>query len=102
MINVTARFAIKPDHNAQFESAVAAAREVFLADPGCLRFDLQRVAKEDGSYVLLEAYDSKDALGRHGKMPEFAAFSTQIAELAVTQPEITVLLPVGEQTSLTS
>ncbi|WP_346006824.1 putative quinol monooxygenase [Janibacter terrae] len=100
MINVIARISVQPESTDEFETAVATARASFLADEGCLRYDLQRVARSEGDYVLLEAYDSKDALRRHGAMDEFAAFGEAIGTLVQGPPEVTVLSPVGDQVGL--
>ncbi len=100
MINVIARISVKPDSTQEFEAAVAAARGAFLSDVGCLRYDLQRVARSEGDYVLLEAYDSKDSLRRHGSMDEFAAFGAAIESLVQGPPEVIVLSPVGDQVDL--
>lgn len=100
MINVIARISVKPESTDAFEAAVATARPAFLADSGCLRYDLQRVAKSEGDYVFLEAYDSKEALARHGAMDEFAAFGKASADLVLGPPEVTVLRPVGDQVDL--
>lgn len=100
MINVIARISVKPESTEDFEAAVAAARAPFLADAGCLRYDLQRVVKSDGDYVLLESYDSQEALRRHSSMDEFAAFGEAIKTLVQGPPEITVLSPVGDQVGL--
>lgn len=101
MINVIARFSVKPESTDDFEAAVAAARTSFLADDGCLRYDLQRVSRSDGGYVLVEAYDSKESLGRHGSMDEFTAFGEAITNLVQSPPEVIVLKPVGDQVDLT-
>ena len=54
------------------EALVARTRRLMLADEGCLRYDLQRRRDEAATYVMLETYDSSDALRRHGASPEFA------------------------------
>ena len=100
MINVVARISAKPESTDAIEAAVAAARGTFLADEGCLRYDLQRVAKSEGEYILLEAYDSTEALKRHGEMDAFADFSQAVAPHLLAQPEVIVLSPVGDQVDL--
>lgn len=102
MINVIARVAVKDGSAQEFEAAAAAVRPAFLSDSGCLRFDLQRQIKVEGGYVLLESYDSEEALRRHSQMEEFAAFGAAMADLIEGKPEITLLSPVGEQVDLVS
>lgn len=97
MINVTAQFAVREDKIDEFESVIAAARPHMLADEGCLRYDLQRVHQSETEYVLLEAYDSGDALRRHGELQAYKDMARDMAGLVAADPVVTVLRPVGEQ-----
>ncbi|RLV55356.1 antibiotic biosynthesis monooxygenase [Aeromicrobium phragmitis] len=99
MINVTATFSVREGQNEAFEQAVAAARPHMLADEGCLRYDLQRVGRSTSDYVLLETYDSAEAIRRHGELEAFAALNREVEDLLAAEPVITVLKPVGEQVS---
>lgn len=100
MFNVIATISVKPECTEDFEAAVATARAAFLTDKGCLRYDLQRVAKSEGDYVFIEAYDSKDALRRHGEMAEFAAMGEATKTYVTGPPRVTVTSPVGDQVDL--
>ena len=100
MINVTATFAVLEGKAAPFEAAIAAARPGMLADPGCLRYDLQRVSGSEIGYVLLEAYDSGEAIRRHGELEAFRALGAALKPLLAAEPIVAVLKPVGEQTAL--
>lgn len=97
MINVTAQFTVREDKIAEFELAIAEARPHMLADEGCLRYDLQRVNKSENEYVLLEAYDSGDAIRRHGELDAFKDMGRALADLVAAEPVVTVMKPVGEQ-----
>ena len=97
MINVTASLEVHEDKSAEFEQLVADAHPGMLADPGCLRYDLQRVSGQPGQYVLLEAYVDGEAIRRHGESEEFKAFGAALADIVVGAPTITVLKPVGQQ-----
>lgn len=99
MLTVTAALSVREDKIEEFEAAIAEARPAMLADEGCLRYDLQRVNGSPNSYVMLEVYDSGDAIRRHGELDAFKALSGKLAELLTAEPVITVLKPVGEQTS---
>ena len=100
MINVTATFTVLEGRAAEFEAAVAAARPGMLADSGCLRYDLQRVSRSESSYVLLEAYDSSEAIRRHGELDAFRVFGAAIKDLLAEEPVVSILKPVGEQAEL--
>lgn len=96
-INVVATVRVREDATREFEALVARTRPLMLADEGCLRYDLQRRRDEPATYVLLETYDSSDALRRHGASPEFADFGRALASLAAGEPEIALLTPIGDQ-----
>lgn len=97
MINVTAAIEVREDKLSEFEQLVADARPGMLADPGCLRYDLQRVSGQPGQYVLLEAYVDGEAIRRHGESEEFTALNAALADVVAGPPTITVLKPVGDQ-----
>lgn len=98
MINLTATFTTKDGAADDFEQTIAAVRPQMLADPGCLRYDLQRVSGRPGVYVLLEAYSDGDALKRHAQSEGFVALSAKFPELIEGEPDIVILKPVGDQT----
>ncbi|MCD9153901.1 putative quinol monooxygenase [Aeromicrobium duanguangcaii] len=97
MINVTAAVTVREGRAADFEAAVADARPGMLADPGCTRWDLQRVSRSEVDYVLLEEYVDGDALRRHGQSAEFVAFGEVLKDMIAGPPVLSVLKPVGEQ-----
>ena len=97
MINVTATFAVVEASGPDFESAVAKYRPAMLADKGCLRYDLQRVSRTESSYVLLETYDSGDALRRHSELGAFKEFGDVVKDLLEGPPVVVILKPVGDQ-----
>lgn len=97
MINVIASLAVREGQTAAFESAVAAARPGMLADPGCLRYDLQRATRGETDYVLLEAYDSGEAIRRHRELQAYRDLGEAVSGLLSAEPVVTVLEPVGDQ-----
>ena len=100
MINVTATFTVLEGRAAEFEAAIADARTGMLADPGCLRYDLQRVSRSETGYVLLETYDSSEAIRRHGELDAFRVLSKALKDLLAEEPIVAILKPVGEQAVL--
>lgn len=100
MINVTAAITVKPGQGPALEEAFAAARPETLQEPGCLRYDLQRVRRSDDRYLVLEAWESPAALKEHGSTERFAAFGKVLADLVTGPSEVTVYEPVGEQVPL--
>ena len=49
------------------------------------------------SYVLLESYESGDALRRHGESEDYKEFSARMKELLAQKPQVDIVRPVGEQ-----
>ena len=97
MINVIASLSVHEGQTAAFESAIAEARPEMLADPGCLRYDLQRSTRGEPDYVLLEAYDSNEAIRRHRELPAYRDLGEAVGGLLVAEPVVWVLEPVGDQ-----
>lgn len=100
MINVTAAITVKPGQGPALEAAFAAARPETLQEPGCLRYDLQRLRRSDDRYLVLEAWESPAALKEHGSTERFAEFGRSLAEIVASAPDVTVYEPVGEQVAL--
>lgn len=100
MINVIAAITVRPGHGPAFEEAVAGARARVLANPACLRYDLQRVRRSEGEYLMLEAWESPADLKEHGASEVFAEFGRTVAGLVSSPPKVTVYEPVGDQVGL--
>jgi quinol monooxygenase YgiN len=100
LINVTATIAVKAGQGSVLEAAFAAVRPETLQEPGCLRYDLQRLRRSDDRYLVLEAWESTAALKEHGSTEHFAEFGRSLAEIVAGPPDVTVYEPVGEQVAL--
>ncbi|PJJ57177.1 quinol monooxygenase YgiN [Mumia flava] len=98
-LNVVALLTTKPGSGPALEQAIAEVRSAMLAHDGCLRYDLQRRRKSETEYVMIEAYETTDALRAHGSSDEFVALSAALGELLAAPPEVIVLDPVGDQTA---
>lgn len=96
-INMIAELSIKPGMASQFEAAFVATRSTYVADPGCLRFDLQRVKGRPNDYVVIESYTSEEALQRHDEIKSSNGFALALQKLVVTRPVVTTLAPIGRQ-----
>lgn len=96
-INVVANLTVKEGSGPAFEEAVAAARPEILANPACLKYDLQRQRRSETDYVMLETWESTDALKAHGQSEAFGRLGAKLAGLVSAAPVVTVYDPVGEQ-----
>lgn len=97
MINVIASLSVREGQTDAFERAVAEARPGMLADPGCLRYDLQRSTRVATDYVLLEAYDSDEAIRRHRELRAYRDLGEAVSDLLAAAPVVSALEPVGDQ-----
>ncbi len=72
MIGVTAKLNVKPDMAAEFETVFLDLMDAVKAnEPGCLMYQLCK--DDDGNYIVLEMYESEEALAAHGQSDHFKA-----------------------------
>ena len=87
MIGVTAKLNVKPDMAAEFESVFLDLSDAVNAnEPGCLMYQLCK--DEDGNYVVLEMYESEEALAAHGQSEHFKAAGAGFKGKMAGPPEI--------------
>lgn len=61
MIREIATITIDPAQVTEFEAAVAGARPILEADPGCVSFSFERVIETSGIYLLVVGWTSAEA-----------------------------------------
>ncbi len=72
MIGVTAKLNVKEGMESEFEAVFLDLMDAVKAnEPGCLMYQLCK--DDDGNYIVLEMYESEEALAAHGKSEHFAA-----------------------------
>ena len=72
MIGVTAKLNVKPEAAEAFEAVFLDLMDAVKAnEPGCLMYQLCK--DEEGNYVVLEMYESEEALAAHGQSEHFKA-----------------------------
>ena len=72
MIGVIAKLNVKAEAAAEFEEVFLTLSEAVRAnEPGCLLYQLCK--DDDGNYVVMEMYDSEEALAAHGQSEHFKA-----------------------------
>jgi quinol monooxygenase YgiN len=101
-INACVSFTINEGTNEQFEAAFADTRAAFLADDGCLRYDLQKVCGSSVDYVLLEAYDSQEAIERHNANPNIRSLGRALKGSLLSGPHVVIMEPAGDQVPLSA
>ncbi|WP_241488067.1 putative quinol monooxygenase [Leucobacter japonicus] len=78
------------------EEALRTSIPAVHEEPGCVLYALHRA--ENGSFVLLEKWESEELLDRHSAGPAVAALSEAIKSHLASEPEVVRLLsiPVGD------
>jgi autoinducer 2-degrading protein len=103
MIVVHIALGIRPDAVEAFASAAAANAAASVLEPGCVRFEVYRVAGEPARFILFEAYADQAAREAHWATPHFLAYRDATAQLietrAVTEYELLGSLQTGVATT---
>lgn len=94
MIAVIAKLKVAPGKEKDFEKVMLAlAAEVRAKEAGNKLYTLCK--DEAGQYVVMELYDSADAIAAHGQSEHFKASGAKFAGLMAGRPEIQRLEVVG-------
>jgi len=87
MIGVTAKLNVKPEASAEFETVFLDLMEAVHAnEPGCLMYQLCK--DDEGNYIVLEMYESEEALAAHGQSEHFKAAGAGFKGKMAGAPEI--------------
>lgn len=70
-VQLIARHTVKPGRESEVFGLLAGFIDAARAEPGNLAFDAYRKIGDDRSYVLLERYESREALAEHRSSPHF-------------------------------
>lgn len=93
MIVVHVALAIRPDAVEAFAAAASANAAASVNEPGCLRFEVYRVADDPTRFVLFEAYRDVAAREAHWATPHFLAYRDATADL-ITDRAASIYEPV--------
>ncbi|MDL2232128.1 antibiotic biosynthesis monooxygenase [Ruminococcaceae bacterium OttesenSCG-928-L11] len=88
MIRVVATFNLKPN---QLDNALTVAKELIALtrkEEGCVHYDLAQAAQNESVLVILEAWESQEALDVHSASEHFGRLVPQLAALCVTPPAV--------------
>lgn len=93
MIGVIAKLNVKPEAAEEFEEVFLSLSEAVRAnEPGCIMYQLCR--DDDGNYVVMEMYESEEALAAHGQSEHFKAAGAGFKGKMGGPPEITRMAAV--------
>ena len=94
MIGVIAKLNVKPEAAEEFEEVFLSLSEAVRAnEPGCIMYQLCR--DDDGNYVVMEMYESEEALAAHGQSEHFKASGASFKGLMAGPPEIQRMQVIG-------
>ena len=83
---LTVEYVVKEGMGADFESiALPTTQRVRDEDDGCLQYHLYQAIEDESRYVLVEAWESAEALAAHATSPATADFA-KVRPLLVGQP----------------
>ena len=84
---MTIKFKVQEGKSEEFETiATAAAARVRAEDAGCEAYHLYKSLDDDTEYVLIESWETQEALAAHGKSPAIADMQ-KIGPLLAGRPE---------------
>jgi quinol monooxygenase YgiN len=89
---VVATIVPKPDQVDAVREALLAAVPQVHAEPGC---EVYAVHEGDGQFVMVERWESGDALRGHGKAEALATLGAQLAGKLTAAPDVRRLAPVA-------
>ena len=94
MIHVVAVITAKPGLRAQVLEHFAANRPAVLAEEGCIEYvatvDAQGMPTSKGTFgedtfVVVEKWESMEALKAHAKAPHMAAYAAQVKDITASR-----------------
>jgi len=95
---VVATLLAKPGQEELIEKTLRTAIAAVHTEPGCLKYALHRKAGTAGHFVMIEKWESAEALRVHGKAAALREAGPVLAEALEAAPEVLVFepLPAGE------
>ncbi len=93
---VIATITPKPEHAEEVREAVLGTVPAVHGEPGCERYSLHQ--GRDGALVMVEKWESAEALAAHGKAEALTGLSGRLEGKLTGAPSVTVLdaLPAGD------
>ncbi len=95
---VVATLRAKPGQEEVLEKGLRTAIAAVHGEPGCLKYALHRKVGTTGHFVMVEKWESAEALRVHGKSPAMREAGPVFAEALEGAPEVLVFepLPAGD------
>lgn len=81
MIATTVIVKVKPDRVDDFIQACIANHEASIQEPGNMRFDILQHEEDSSSFILYEAYASKEYAAAHKDTVHYKAWRSEVASM---------------------
>jgi len=91
---VIATLRAREDCETQARAALEDAQRGTHEEAGCRLYALHVEVEDPRTFVLIEHWDSQEALDVHGSSPHITALGPRIAELCEGRPVVTRLAPL--------
>jgi quinol monooxygenase YgiN len=88
MIFVVVKFTIRPDRSEDWSSLVEDFTTATRQEPGNIFFEWSRSVDDPNQFVLVEAFESREAGGLHVNSDHFKTAMTWIPDVISKTPEI--------------
>ncbi|WP_199433446.1 putative quinol monooxygenase [Qaidamihabitans albus] len=96
MIFIVVKFTVRAEHSADWPARVREFTEATRAEPGNLFFEWSRSVDTPEQYVLLEAFESREAGARHVGSEHFKKAMSWMPEVIARTPEIVNVEVAGD------
>lgn len=95
-VRVVARFAVKPEFVDEFKEAARRTMvEPTVKEPGCIEYDLCQDQGEPGRFVMVETWESEEALNVHLAQESLQSAVGALMHMAAEPPTVQRLVSVS-------
>jgi len=91
MISVIAKMVVQDGKAEQTAQMLKELIKKVATEEGTLLYSINRKPSDENTFVVMERYKDKEALGAHSATPHFKEFSAKLGEVLAAKPEIMVL-----------
>ncbi|RHJ28386.1 putative quinol monooxygenase [Lactococcus lactis] len=90
MIIVNAKFYIKEDKKSQFLKEIEGLISTSKKDEGCLEYSLYESADNQLEFVMIENWESQEAIEKHNTNPLLLAFAKNLSTYSSKKPVLQI------------
>ena len=91
MVKLIARLSAKPGQEKVLTNALRELAAPSREEAGCILYDVCAVKDAPGELLVLEEWESQDALDRHMATPHFKAFLAKAGDALAGEPGLEII-----------